>query len=96
MAEGNKTTRTREVTHTVTQYGIELFLSEDEAQLVADVLSKVAGSRTKSRREYADSVTSALGSVGITYYGSSYNSHPAATAKDLTGWLKFSADEDDD
>lgn len=43
---------------------VTLLLSEEEAQLVADVLAKVGGSPTGSRRKYQDDISRALDKAG--------------------------------
>ena len=58
--------------------GVILELTNDEAQMLRDVLAKVAGDYTKSRRRLAKSVSSALVELGFTY-----------DTDDMEGYIRF-------
>ena len=45
---------------------IQLGLSTDEAQFLADILNRVGGSPTLSRRRYQEPISAALRSAGLT------------------------------
>lgn len=55
----------KEITQVQTEVvGYELELTPNEAQFLADVMSRIAG-QGESRRRFADSISRALGSVGV-------------------------------
>lgn len=56
-----------------------LELEPDEAQFLADVLSKISGHMSTSRRRHADNIRGALLGVDVDY----------GKAADLTGGLNF-------
>lgn len=49
---------------TIRTKAVTLLLSEEEAQFVADVLARVGGSPTGSRRKYQDGISRALDKAG--------------------------------
>jgi hypothetical protein len=46
---------------------VSLFLSEDEAKFLADILAKVGGASDTSRRRHQRPITAALQSVGFDW-----------------------------
>lgn len=69
MAEVSTNMRSKVETVTVEKVvsyqEVRLILDEEEAQLLADLLYKVGGSPTVSRRKYVGAVARALGVAGI-------------------------------
>lgn len=53
------------VNKTVTEEYINLEISLEEAQFLADVMSKIAGNVELSRRKHANDISDSLGEVGI-------------------------------
>lgn len=50
-----------------TSEGIWLDLDHEEAQFLADVLSRVGGNMFDSRRKHAEAISQALAAVGVEY-----------------------------
>ena len=62
MAEAQRITET-----VIVDKGISLSLTNEEAQVLIDILAKVGGHSDFSRRKHADSVYYALSKVGFKY-----------------------------
>lgn len=46
---------------------VVLELTEDEAQFLADIMARIGGDMTKSRRRFQTEISNALGHVGIPF-----------------------------
>ena len=75
-----------EVTTTVT--GISLELTLDEATMLADLMSRVGGAPSTSRRGLADKIGTALRAVGVKSV-CDLDDYEKAVPEDLQGGLVF-------
>ena len=76
MAKGTKTTNRVPTTTYRDVNAYELILSQDEAQALADILSKVGGNPDTSRRKFANAIFVALRHVGVEYGGGVHDRAP--------------------
>lgn len=65
MAKAEKTTVVETVE--VLRPGVSLELTDDEAQFIVDLFSKIGGSPENSRRRHADDIRTALEDLGYSW-----------------------------
>lgn len=51
---------------------VDLSMTADEAQFLADVMARIGGSPSNTRRRFAESITKALHGAGIDWADSSF------------------------